>query len=146
MRTRVTFPVLMFTVGLLLPATGSAQGAGRWTTRFSPQASALWTTTVVALPIDDRGSLPRLRPAADTGGAPTHWLEGGLLGAALGGAVGYFGAKGVANGLCTGSDAGMCNDYNVQIGVGGAVLGFLIGTAIGNHHPKGGEPVSPSAD
>lgn len=133
--------VLTILTGSFNPRSTSAQTTGR-PILLSPHASVVRVTA--AAPATAVGRVGR--PLILSGGAPTYWLEGGLIGAALGGAAGYFGAKAVANGICTGSDAGMCNDYNLQIGVGGAVLGFLIGTAIGNHHPKPTATTSPSVN
>lgn len=133
MPRRTVFPALLVIAGLLLPIVGSAQRADRTTPSLAPHKSVVRSSILAPTP---PGTQPLPSPLQSQAGAPTNWLEGGMIGALLGGAIGYLGATVVANGICTGSDAGMCNDYNVRIGIGGAVVGFLIGASIGSHHPK----------
>lgn len=75
------------------------------------------------------------RPLDDA--APgTYALEGGAIGLVVLGVASYVGYNVVASSLCSGSDAGGCNDYRVHVTVGGAALGFLIGALIGHGHVK----------
>jgi hypothetical protein len=81
---------------------------------------------------------------------PTHWVEGGIVGAVALGAFGiWFG-----NEICQKTDAGGEPGCTAKAVVGGGILGgglgFLIGALIGGQFPKGsprepgGEPRSAS--
>lgn len=67
----------------------------------------------------------------------TYWLEGGVIGAAVLGVTAYFVEKAVANTACSDTGGGGCHDYRTEAIVGGAALGFLIGSLIGKGHAKG---------
>ena len=70
---------------------------------------------------------------------PTHWKEGGLVGAL---AVGAFGAW-LGNEICRNSDTGSgCTGLTLGGALGGGVLGFLIGALIGGQFPK--QPSAPA--
>jgi hypothetical protein len=73
---------------------------------------------------------------------PTHWKEGGLVGAL---AVGAFGAW-FGNEICRNSDTGGgCTGLMLGGALGGGVLGFLIGALIGGQFPKhSSAPVGPT--
>ena len=74
---------------------------------------------------------------------PTHWKEGGLVGAL---AVGAFGAW-FGNEICRNSDdtGGGCTRAVLGGALGGGVLGFLLGALIGGQFPKHpSEPVEPT--
>jgi hypothetical protein len=67
---------------------------------------------------------------------PTHWKEGGIVGAVALGAFGvWFG-----NEICQKTDAGSEEGCTARSVVGGAIvgggLGFLIGALIGGQFPK----------
>lgn len=68
----------------------------------------------------------------------TYWLEGAVIGAVVLGVTSHLAYRAVAASLCTGSDAGGCNDYRTQVTVGGAAVGFLVGALIGRRHLKHG--------
>ena len=68
----------------------------------------------------------------------TYWLEGAAIGAVVLGVTSHLGYRAVAASLCTGSDAGGCNDYRTHVTVGGAAVGFLVGALIGRGHLKHG--------
>jgi hypothetical protein len=67
---------------------------------------------------------------------PTHWKEGGIVGAVLLGvfSIWFF------NELCQNTDAGADSGCSAKAVVGGALggggLGFLIGALIGGQFPK----------
>lgn len=69
----------------------------------------------------------------------TYWLEGAVIGAVVLGVTSHFAYRAVAASICTGSDAGGCNDYRTQVTVGGAAVGFLVGALIGRRHLKNGQ-------
>jgi hypothetical protein len=70
---------------------------------------------------------------------PTHWKEGGLVGAL---AVGAFGAW-LGSEICRNSDTGSgCTGVALGGALGGGVLGFLIGALIGGQFPK--QPSAPA--
>ena len=69
----------------------------------------------------------------------TYWLEGAVIGAVALGVTSHLAYRAVAASLCTGSDAGGCNDYRTHVTVGGAAVGFLVGALIGRRHLKHGE-------
>jgi hypothetical protein len=70
---------------------------------------------------------------------PTHWKEGGLVGAL---AVGAFGAW-LGYEICQNSDTGNgCTGLTLGGALGGGVLGFLIGALIGGQFPK--QPSAPA--
>jgi hypothetical protein len=75
---------------------------------------------------------------------PTHWKEGGLVGAL---AVGAFGAW-LGNEICRNADdtGGGCTRAVLGGALGGGVLGFLIGALIGGQFPKHPQsaPVEPT--
>jgi hypothetical protein len=73
---------------------------------------------------------------------PTHWKEGGLVGAL---AVGAFGAW-FGNEICRNSDTGGgCTGLTLGGALGGGVVGFLIGALIGGQFPKHpSAPVGPT--
>jgi hypothetical protein len=76
-------------------------------------------------------------PPSDTsiqGIQPTHWKEGGVVGAV---AVGAFGGLLGAE-ICQVSDnrSGGCTGATVGGALGGAVLGFFVGALIGGQFPK----------
>jgi hypothetical protein len=66
----------------------------------------------------------------------TYWLEGGVIGAVVLGVTAYFVEDAVANSLCSDTDGGGCHDYRTVAIVGGAALGFLVGSLIGKGHTK----------
>ena len=66
----------------------------------------------------------------------TYWLEGGVIGAVVLGVTGYFVENAVANSLCSDTEGAGCHDYRTVAIVGGAALGFLVGSLIGKGHPK----------
>jgi len=68
--------------------------------------------------------------------SPTHWKEGGIVGAVVLGAFGiWFG-----NEICKETEAGNEEGCTARAVVGGAIggggLGFLIGALIGGQFPK----------
>lgn len=69
----------------------------------------------------------------------TYWLEGAVIGAVVLGVTSHLAYRAVAASICTGSDAGGCNDYRTQVTVGGAAVGFLVGALIGRRHLKHGQ-------
>lgn len=69
-------------------------------------------------------------------GTRTYWLEGGAIGAVVLGVTSYLGYRAVAATVCSGSDAGACNNYRTPVTVGGAAVGFLVGALIGRRHVK----------
>ena len=75
---------------------------------------------------------------------PTHWREGGLVGALL---LGGFGAW-FANGFCRSLDesGNGCGGSLIGGALGGGIAGFLIGALIGGQFPKHprSAPVDPS--
>jgi hypothetical protein len=78
---------------------------------------------------EPRDTVPRQIP-------PTHWKEGGIVGAVALGAFGvWFG-----NEICQETDAGSEEGCTARSIVGGAILGgglgFLIGALIGGQIPK----------
>ena len=66
----------------------------------------------------------------------TYWLEGAVIGAVVLGVTSHLAYRAVAASLCTGSDAGGCNDYRTRVTIGGAAVGFLVGALIGRRHLK----------
>jgi hypothetical protein len=76
------------------------------------------------------------RTDASTG---TYWLEGAVIGAVVLGVTSHLAYRAVAASLCTGSDAGGCNDYRTHVTVGGAAVGFLVGAVIGRRQLKHGQ-------
>jgi hypothetical protein len=64
---------------------------------------------------------------------PTHWVEGGIIGAA---ALGILGAA-LTGGLCAYSDTNRrCTGATIGGGVMGAGVGFVLGALIGGSFPK----------
>jgi hypothetical protein len=64
---------------------------------------------------------------------PTHWKEGGLVGALLVGALGaWFG-----NEICRNDEVeDDCTGLILRGGVGGGAAGFLLGALVGGQFPK----------
>ena len=83
-----------------------------------------------------QAALTGLPPASDTASNRTYWLEGGLIGAAILGVTGYLVENAVANTACSDTGGQGCHDYRTAAIVGGAALGFLIGSLIGRGHIK----------
>lgn len=73
---------------------------------------------------------------------PTHWKEGGLVGALVLGGLGVW----LGNEICQNSDdtTASCTGAVIGGGLGGGILGFLIGALIGGQIPK--HSVSEPAD
>jgi hypothetical protein len=67
---------------------------------------------------------------------PTHWKEGGIVGAVVLGAFGIW----LGNEICQETEAGNDGGCTAKAVVGGAIggggLGFLIGALIGGQFPK----------
>ena len=66
----------------------------------------------------------------------TYWLEGGVIGAVVLGVTSYFVEDAVAGSLCSDTGGEGCHDYRTVAIVGGAALGFLVGSLIGKGHIK----------
>ena len=63
---------------------------------------------------------------------PTHWKEGGIVGAVLiGGSSAWLG-----HAICRNSQGGSCTGALVGGALGGGLIGFLIGALIGGQFPK----------
>ena len=73
---------------------------------------------------------------------PTHWKEGGIVGAVL---VGAFGAW-LGNEICRNSESGAASCTGAWVGgaLGGGLFGFLTGALIGGQFPK--QPKSAGAE
>ena len=65
---------------------------------------------------------------------PTHWRQGGLVGALLLGGVGAW----FANEFCRNFDesGNGCGGFAIRGALGGGITGFLIGALIGGQFPK----------
>jgi hypothetical protein len=65
---------------------------------------------------------------------PTHWKEGGLVGALVVGAFGVW----LGSEICHNADdvSESCTGAVIGGGLGGGILGFLIGALIGGQIPK----------
>ena len=129
---RATQLSLWLLVGVLHAGVAVAQ-APRAQPAFPSFHASLTGTTSVLQP------RTRLYARSDSSAAAsqrTYWLEGGVIGAGVLGVTSFFVYKAVASSLCTGSDAGGCNDYRTLATVGGVAVGFLVGALIGRGHPK----------
>jgi hypothetical protein len=127
---------LLFVCGLFPLVMGTAN-AQRQVLTWPPLAQ-LSTSAVYLVRSPTPLDAPRLAEApSDTTVRqiePTHWKEGGLVGAVVLGAFGvWFG-----NEICRNADdiSGSCARAMIGGGVGGGVLGFLIGALIGGQFPK----------
>jgi hypothetical protein len=117
---------------LLLDSAGAQNQAVAWPALSQLSASSLYT---------ERPSTPLnlhlvAGEPADTVARqikPTHWKEGGIVGALLLGAFGvWFG-----NEVCRNSEGGgSCAGALVGGGLGGGLIGFLTGALIGGQFPK----------
>ena len=116
----------------LLFDRASAQGQATWPplSQLSPSlylerpATPLNTPLLASEPSDT--AIRQIRP--------THWKEGGLVGALLLGGFGvWFGYE-----ICKNSDDTTrgCTGAVLGGGLGGGVIGFLIGALIGGQFPK----------
>jgi hypothetical protein len=65
---------------------------------------------------------------------PTHWKEGGAIGAVAVGALGALFGSGICQLSDNSSDG--CIGLEVRGALGGGILGFLIGAFIGGQFPK----------
>lgn len=74
----------------------------------------------------------------------TYWLEGGVIGAVVLGVASFLVYDGFANSACSDTGGSGCKEYQALATVGGAGLGFLIGSLIGKGHTKA-EPAAGSA-
>ena len=112
-------------VGLLLAGSAVAQAP------HAPPAFPSFHATFTG------ASAPQpLYAPSDTVSKRTYWLEGGLIGAGVLGVTAYVVENAVANSLCSDTGGEGCHDYRTVAIVGGAALGFLIGSLIGRGHPK----------
>ena len=80
-------------------------------------------------------SQPLYSPS-DTASTRTYWLEGGLIGAVVLGVTSAVVENAVANSLCSDTAGEGCHDYRTLAIVGGAALGFVVGSLIGRGHAK----------
>lgn len=111
---------------ILLLAAGPARGqrlAHPFPTAAPPVVTVRWAVA---------DSQQRVTPP------PTYWLEGGVIGGFL---VGALGAS-LGGGFCGYNDSpqGSCTDDVVKGAFFGAALGFSIGALIGGQIPKHREP------
>ncbi len=128
---------------LLLNSAKGQNPAISWVPLRQLQGSSLYSSQPTT-PLDVR---PLAAGTSDTVARqirPTHWKEGGIVGAVLLGAFGiWFGHE-----LCQETDAGQekgCTAKAVAGGLlGGGGIGFLIGALIGGQFPKHppGSPVT----
>ena len=88
----------------------------------------------------------RLHISSDSTAASkrTYWLEGGVIGAVVLGVASFLVYDGFANSACSDTGGAGCKGYEGLATVGGAALGFLIGSLIGKGHTKA-EPAAGSA-
>jgi hypothetical protein len=120
---------------LLLDSARAQNSAITWVPLSQLQASSLYSKGPTT-PLDLR---PLAAETSDTVARqirPTHWKEGGVVGAVLLGAFGiWFG-----NELCQKTEAGQDNGCTAKAVAGGLIggggLGFLIGALIGGQFPK----------
>ena len=73
---------------------------------------------------------------SDTASKRTYWLEGGVIGAVVLGITSYIVENAVAESLCSDTGGEGCHDYRTVAIVGGAALGFVVGSMIGRGHAK----------
>jgi uncharacterized protein YcfJ len=115
---------LLFVCGLFPLVLGRANAQSRIVTILERPATPLDAPRLAEEPSDT--TVRQIQP--------THWKEGGLVGAVVLGAFGvWFG-----NEICRNADdiSGSCARAMIGGGVGGGVLGFLIGALIGGQFPK----------
>jgi len=74
----------------------------------------------------------------------TYWLEGGVIGAVVLGVASFLAYDAIANSACSDTGGAGCKDYQGLATVGGAGLGFAIGSLIGKGHTKA-KPAAGSA-
>jgi hypothetical protein len=101
-----------------------------------PQLAQLSSSSIYpAHPANRLNFTPLLGESPDTAIRqirPTHWREGGLVGALVLGAFGaWFG-----NEICTVLESGGCTRVIIGSVVGGGGVGFLIGALIGGQFPR----------
>jgi hypothetical protein len=121
--------------GLLTQSPRAQTGVVSWPPLSQLSASSLYTEWA-ATPLSPRLLALEAPDTVPKQIRPTHWKEGGIVGAVALGAFGiWFGHE-----LCTESEAGNdsgCMPKSVIGGaVGGGILGFLIGALIGGQFPK----------
>ena len=123
MTGRATRLSLWLLVGILYAGRAAAQAP------HAPPAFASFHATVT-------WEAPTQQPTTDGASKRTYWLEGGLIGALVLGATGYVVENAVASSACSDTGGNGCHDYRTVAVVGGAALGFLIGSLIGRGHTK----------
>lgn len=74
--------------------------------------------------------------------SPTHWKEGGIVGAVILGAFGIWFGNEICQETEAGNDGGCAARAVVGGAIGGGGLGFLIGALIGGQFPKRPKRVS----
>lgn len=139
MTRRATRVSLWLLVGILHADLAAAQ---------SPRAEPAFPSFQVSLTgsTSPHRSSTRLYTPSDTAGASkrTYWLEGGVIGAAVLGVASFLAYDAIAKSVCSDTDGAGCKDQQGLATVGGAGLGFLIGSLIGKGHAKA-EPAAKSA-
>jgi hypothetical protein len=134
--TQLSFWVL---VGVVHASPAVAQAP------LGPPAFPSFHATLVSRTLTQQ-PLTRLYVSRDSTEASkrTYWLEGGVIGAVVLGVASFLVYDGFANAACSDTGGAGCKDYEGLATVGGAALGFLIGSLIGKGHTKA-EPVAGSA-
>lgn len=129
---------LILIVGMLSSLVGhsaAAQaGAVSWPGLSRSSASSLYSNRP-STPLSQPSLAQEAPDSVPRQIRPTHWKEGGLVGALVLGGFGiWFG-----NELCRNVDDASVSCAGAMIGggLGGGVLGFLIGALIGGQFPKG---------
>jgi hypothetical protein len=123
----------------LLVATATAQNVSLSWAPLSNLSSSLLYDLPLRGPLTPGSLLAEQADTVPRQIKPTHWKEGGLVGAL---AVGAFGAW-LGSEICQNSDTGSgCTGLTLGGALGGGVLGFLIGALIGGQFPK--QPSAPA--
>ena len=120
--------VAMFGVALALLATAPGKSV------LAQLAARPFATIPPAWPISSGdAATPFSRDSQLPSPPPTHWLEGGLIGGVIVGALGVT----LAEGLCGLSDSqASCGGAGIRGALVGGSLGFCIGALIGGQVPK----------
>ena len=130
--------------GLLFESAAAQTPSVSWPPLSGLSGSSLYIERP-GIPLTNRLLASETRDTVPRQIRPTHWKEGGLVGALMLGAFGiWFG-----NEICQETEAGNNSGCTARAVVGGAVgggaLGFLIGALVGGQFPKHSptEPAEP---
>jgi hypothetical protein len=127
--------ILCASTGLLLQSAAAQTPAVSWPPLTTSSASSLYPERP-STPFSSRLLASEPPDTVPRQIRPTHWKEGGIVGAVALGAFGvWFG-----NEICQNSDAGSEEGCTARSVVGGAIigggLGFIIGALLGGQFPK----------